>query len=206
MTEWQGFKCEEFKFEGRDAIIVFPNEKSDKWLFKTEYFGAFPDFEIEMVKRGYHIVHVNNLTRWNKHPDDTDIKAKFADYVSEKYGLKKKCVTVGMSCGGMQSIYFAAKYPQLKAERDAVVAVRVNIYGQDDEFMIHDKEDIYALLDAMIYDRASLGEAEDYGQHQGYIQLIGSDEKSEWYDYDLTEKMPKTYEVLENIKKTLDKE
>ncbi len=102
--------------------------------------------------------------------------------------------------------YFAAKYPQLKAERDAVVAVRVNIYGQDDEFMIHDKEDISALLDAMIYDRASLGEAEDYGQHQGYIQLIGSDEKSEWYDYDLTEKMPKTYEVLENIKKTLDKE
>jgi len=65
-----------------------------------------------MVKRGYHIVHVNNLTRWNKHPDDTDIKAKFADYVSEKYGLKKKCVTVGMSCGGMQSIYFAAKYPE----------------------------------------------------------------------------------------------
>ena len=112
MTEWQGFKCEEFEFEGRDAIIVFPNEKSNKWLFKTEYFGAFPDFEIEMVKRGYHIVHVKNLTRWNKHPDDTDIKAKFADYVSEKYGLKKKCVTVGMSCGGMQSVYFAAKYPE----------------------------------------------------------------------------------------------
>ena len=84
MTEWQGFKCEEFQFEDREAIIVFPKEKSDKWLFKTEYFGAFPDFEIEMVNRGYHIVHVNNLTRWNKHPDDTDIKAKFADYVSEK--------------------------------------------------------------------------------------------------------------------------
>ena len=115
MTEWQGFKCEEFKFEGRDAVIVFPNEKSDKWLFKTEYFGAFPEFEIEMVKRGYHIVHVNNITRWNKQPDDTDIKAKFADYVSKKYGLKKKCVTVGMSCGGMQSIYFAAKYPEYVA-------------------------------------------------------------------------------------------
>ena len=66
MTEWQGFKCEEFKFEGRDAIIVFPNEKSDKWLFKTEYFGAFPDFEIEMVKRGYHIVHVKNVKRNSK--------------------------------------------------------------------------------------------------------------------------------------------
>lgn len=112
MEKWQGFDCEKFEFEGRNAIIVFPDKKTDKWLFKTEYFGAFPDFEIEMVKRGYHIVHVDNITRWNKHPDDTDIKAKFADYVSAKYGLKKKCVTVGMSCGGMQSIYFAAKYPE----------------------------------------------------------------------------------------------
>lgn len=112
MKEWQGFSCEEFEFEGRKAIIVFPPKKSNKWLFKTEYFGAFPDFEIEMLKKGYHIAHVDNITRWNKHPDDTDVKARFADFISEKYGLKKKCVTVGMSCGGMQSVYFAAKYPE----------------------------------------------------------------------------------------------
>lgn len=112
MTEWNGFKCEEFEFEGRDAVIVFPEKKNGKWLFKTEYFGAFPKFEIEMLKRGYHVAHVNNITRWNKHPDDTDIKARFADFISEKYGLAKKCVTVGMSCGGMQSVYFAAKYPE----------------------------------------------------------------------------------------------
>lgn len=111
MKEWNGFKCEEFEFDGRKAIIVFPKEKNGKWLLKTEYFGAFPDFEIEMLKKGYHLAHIDNITRWNKQPEDTDIKMKFAKFISEKYGLSKKCVTVGMSCGGMQAIYFAAKYP-----------------------------------------------------------------------------------------------
>ena len=115
MKDWHGFECEEFEFEGRKAVIVFPESKTDKWLFKTEYFGAFPDFEIDMLKRGYHVAHVDNITRWNRQPEDTDVKARFAEFISEKYGLRKQCVTVGMSCGGMQSVYFAAKYPEYVA-------------------------------------------------------------------------------------------
>ena len=45
-------------------------------------------------------------------PDDVDVKARFADYLSKEYGLNKKCVPVGMSCGGLQSIYFAAAHPE----------------------------------------------------------------------------------------------
>lgn len=112
MNIWNGFRCEEFNFKQRSSIVVFPENPNGKWLFKTEYFGAFPDAEIEMLRRGFCVAHVDNITRWNKHPDDTDIKAEFAEYVSKKYGLDKKCVTVGMSCGGMQAIYFAAKYPE----------------------------------------------------------------------------------------------
>lgn len=112
MNNWNGFKCEEFDFKGRNAIAVLPENPNGSWLFKTEYFGAFPDLEIEMLKRGFAVLHVNNITRWNKHPEDTDIKAQFADFASKKYNLKKTCVPVGMSCGGMQAIYFAAKYPE----------------------------------------------------------------------------------------------
>ena len=52
---WNGFKKIEFDYEGRKAILVYPNTptKENKWLYKTEYFGAFPDFEIEMLKKGY---------------------------------------------------------------------------------------------------------------------------------------------------------
>ena len=112
-SDWQGFLKLDFKFKGRDAILVLPQEPSDekKWLFKTEYFGAFVSYEINMLKRGYYVAHIKNKTRWCL-PEDTDIKAEFCDFLHSEFGLNKKCMPVGMSCGGMQAVYFAAKYPQ----------------------------------------------------------------------------------------------
>ena len=45
-SQWYGFKRIDFIFEGKEAILVFPNEpnKSKTWLLKTEYFDAFQDF------------------------------------------------------------------------------------------------------------------------------------------------------------------
>lgn len=54
MENWNGFKKMDFTFEGRNAILVFPEDsnKTNRWLFKTEYWDAFPNFEVEMVKQG----------------------------------------------------------------------------------------------------------------------------------------------------------
>ena len=51
--EWNGYRRLDFLFEGRPSILVLPKQpRSDaKWLFKTEYFGAFPAFELEMLAR-----------------------------------------------------------------------------------------------------------------------------------------------------------
>ena len=110
---WNGFDRIEFEFQDREAILVFPKEenKTDKWLFKTEYFGAFPDMEVEMLKKGWHLAFIANKTRWC-HEEDLDIKKDFADFLSKEYGLSEKCVPVGMSCGGMIAVKFAAKYPK----------------------------------------------------------------------------------------------
>lgn len=110
---WKEFKRLDFKFKGRDAILIVPENPTPNknWLFKTEYFGAFPSFEIEMVKRGFYIAHIQNKTRWCL-PEDTDIKAEFSEFLISEFGLNNKCIPVGMSCGGMQAVYFAAKYPQ----------------------------------------------------------------------------------------------
>ena len=53
---WNGFKRIDFEFEGREATLVFPNEANENknWLFKTEYFHAFVDFEAAMVGKGWH--------------------------------------------------------------------------------------------------------------------------------------------------------
>lgn len=113
MEKYYGFDLLTDTLDGREIKIVFPEEstKNGRWILKTEYFDAFPETEIELVKKGYHIAHIKNITRWHM-PEDTDARAALAEHMHTKYGLSKKCVIVGMSCGGMQGIYFGAKYPE----------------------------------------------------------------------------------------------
>lgn len=110
----QGYAVEEFCFDNRACVLVIPNHpRSDgKWLFKTEYFGAFPNFEFEMLKKGYYVAHMQSTTRWCPEKD-TVARAAFCEYLTKSYGLSGRCMPVGLSCGGMQAVYLAAKYPQL---------------------------------------------------------------------------------------------
>lgn len=111
---WNGYRRLNFQFEGRDAIIVLPHTPSPhgEWLLKTEYFNAFPEFELEMLSRGFHLAYLKNITRWHDARDD-EAKAHFCAFLADEFSLAHKCLPVGMSCGGMLAIYFAAKYPDL---------------------------------------------------------------------------------------------
>ena len=110
---FHGFKCFEFEFEDTTGIMVIPNSNSNNRIaFKTEYWGDFPELEIELLKRGFHLLHMKNDNRLaNRH--NCDMKARFINHISKKYSLDCRCVLVGMSCGGAQAINFAAYYPEL---------------------------------------------------------------------------------------------
>lgn len=109
---WHGFRQLKFSLDGRDAILVLPDQAEEKrrWLLKTEYFGAFPDFEIEMLRRGFHLAYIANRTRWH-HPSDDEAKEQLCAFLAAEFSLAEKCMPVGMSCGGMHAVYFAARYP-----------------------------------------------------------------------------------------------
>ena len=113
MEKYYGYDLLTDTLAGREIKIVFPKEdaKNGKWILKTEYFDAFPAAELALVEKGYHIAHIRNITRWHMW-EDTESRAVLAEHMHTKYGLSKKCVIVGMSCGGMQGIYFAAKHPE----------------------------------------------------------------------------------------------
>ncbi|MBR3691511.1 MAG: hypothetical protein IKL89_02270 [Clostridia bacterium] len=113
MDTWNGFPAEEFLFEGKKSIMVFPKGgKCGKWMLKTEYFGAFPDVELRLLAEGFCLGYVENETRLATKAD-CDRKARFVAYVSKTYGLEAKCVPVGMSCGGAHAVRFAGFYPEL---------------------------------------------------------------------------------------------
>lgn len=111
---WNGFEIKEFDFEGKTARIVFPKDgtedKEKNWMFKTEYWNAFPAIEIALLNKGFHLVNIENESRFAT-KEDCDRKARLADYVSKEYGLSKQCVTVGYSLGGAHAVNFAGFYP-----------------------------------------------------------------------------------------------
>jgi len=109
---FEGFKCIDFEFDGLGAKVVVPNvTPNGLWALKTEYFNAFPAEETELLNRGWHIAFNVNHTRWAE-PLDLERKAKFVDYVSERFDLSKKAALVGMSCGGLIAVKFAALIPK----------------------------------------------------------------------------------------------
>ncbi len=116
MTSFYGFEEVRFVFEGKAAVVVLadPQNRTDKWLLKTEYFGAFPELEVMMLKEGYNLAHVDNTSRWCL-LEDTERQARFCKHLTQTYGFADKCVPVGMSCGGMQAVYLAAAHPELIA-------------------------------------------------------------------------------------------
>lgn len=111
---WHGYIMERFVFEEQDALVVFPNEGTSikRLAVKTEYWDAFAETETALVEKGFHLCYLENKNRWGL-DEDLDRKARFVQYVTERYGLNQKVVPVGMSCGGLIAIKFAAKYPQL---------------------------------------------------------------------------------------------
>ena len=112
---WNGFAIENFEFEGKAACVVFPQEGTavGKLMIKTEYWDAFPEaIELPLLRKGYHLCFIRNDNRWASE-DQLDRKARFVKFVAEKYGLSEKTVPVGMSCGGLIAVKFAAKYPEL---------------------------------------------------------------------------------------------
>lgn len=110
-----GYRKESFLFEAHAATVVFPKEGTacGRLALKTEYRDAFPEaVEIPLLQKGFHLCFIENDNRWGTAPD-LERKARFVRHIAERYHLSAACVPVGMSCGGLIAIKFAASYPEL---------------------------------------------------------------------------------------------
>ena len=112
--KYEGLIHIEFDFKGKKAIAIMledTSKRNGKTVFKTEYFGAFPELQNEFVRRGYTLIFLENRNRWGT-DSEIDDQIEFIDYASQKLGISNKVITIGMSCGGMMSILIAAKSPK----------------------------------------------------------------------------------------------
>ena len=116
-SKWMGYSCKKFTYEDHEAIIVYPEEGTANGYLavKTEYWEAFAEnAEIPLLQKGFHVCYIKNDNRFGIN-EDLDRKARFIRYVQRECGLNGKCVPVGMSCGGLIAVKFAARYPEMIA-------------------------------------------------------------------------------------------
>ena len=112
---YNGFYQLEFKFKNKRCIALMNEDgskRNGKTVLKTEYFGAFPDFQNELVKRGYTLLFIENHNRWGT-PDQIEDQYEFVKYATKELGIDERVITLGMSCGGMMSVILAAKHPEI---------------------------------------------------------------------------------------------
>lgn len=113
-SQWNGYRCIDFDFSGREARLVFPKQAANgnPWAQYTEYFGAFPATALALIEKGYYLAFIKNTHRWG-HESDYQLKKAFGQFLSKTYGLSQRSTLIGMSCGGMIAVHVAARFPEL---------------------------------------------------------------------------------------------
>jgi hypothetical protein len=101
-TDYHGFKCLDFKFEGHDAKIVFPKKAEEQrhWIWRARFWGHEPQTEIALLEKGFHVVYVD-AAEYRGNSEAVLLWNHFYDYLLKEYRLNPKTVLEGFSRGGL---------------------------------------------------------------------------------------------------------
>lgn len=131
---FNAFRGEEFRFEDQTATVLYPDgTPNGKIVFRTEYLGAFPNFEQAMLRRGYYVINVTHPNYYAEY-EHIHQMARFVREMAAKLGASEKCILSGVSAGGLQAFRFALLYPELVsvAYLDAPVLNLLSLAGFGD--------------------------------------------------------------------------
>src|SRR4051794_34478513 len=59
-SRWEGFARHDFRVDGADVIVVEPDKAlpGSPWAWRGEFFGAFPNADIALLKAGWHLAYL----------------------------------------------------------------------------------------------------------------------------------------------------
>lgn len=102
VSDWYGYQCLDFKFEDRNAKIVFPKtaENGKHWIWRATFWGHEPQTELALLDKGFHLVYID-LADFYGSPSAVQYWNRFYYFLMDKYQLNSKAVLVGMSRGGL---------------------------------------------------------------------------------------------------------
>ncbi len=111
-TKWEGFARHDFKVDGTDATVVVPDkpQPSRPWVWRGEFFGAFADADIALVKAGWHLAYLKTPDLFGSPKAITKWETFHAAMV-ENYSMHPKPGLIGLSRGGLYCMNWAAAHP-----------------------------------------------------------------------------------------------
>jgi pimeloyl-ACP methyl ester carboxylesterase len=111
-SQWNGFSRHDFKLDDVSVIVVEPEKPlpGRPWVWRGEFFGAFPNADIELVKKGWHLVYMSVPNLFGS-PKAVVRWEKFYDVLVKDHGLHAKPGLIGLSRGALYCMAWAAAHP-----------------------------------------------------------------------------------------------
>lgn len=112
-SQWNGIKKLDFRVADRSCLLIVPDTPlpGNPWIWRTEFFGAFPAADIALAKRGVHVGYIDMQDMYGA-PPSMKLMDAYYNYVKRQYKLSPKPVLEGFSRGGLFAFNWAAKNPQ----------------------------------------------------------------------------------------------
>ena len=108
-----GYTTHHFHFDGCACTVVEPSSPLPgvRWVWKAEFFAAFPKFELEMLHRGYYICYMNVGNTFGC-PEAMEHFDRFYELLTTRYKFNAYPILVGLSRGGLYIYNWACRNPE----------------------------------------------------------------------------------------------
>ncbi len=112
-SDWNGFIRYDFEVDGKPVLVVTPQHAApgQPWVWHGEFFGHKPAPDIELLKRGFHIVYMRVPDMLGS-PQAVEHWNKFYSELTGKYGFASRPALVGLSRGGLYCYNWAIANPE----------------------------------------------------------------------------------------------
>jgi pimeloyl-ACP methyl ester carboxylesterase len=107
-----GFAKHDFEIDGLKTTVVVPATPlaGRPWVWRGEFFGAFADADVALVKAGWHLAYVSAPNLFGS-PRAIAAWDKVYAELTGKYELAKRPGFIGLSRGGLYCMNWAAERP-----------------------------------------------------------------------------------------------
>lgn len=111
--DWHGSSRYWIDVQGERVSVVAPRKPAlgRPWVWHGEFFGHKPAPDIELLKRGYHIVYMSIPNQLGS-PAAVQSWNRCYDVLTSQYGLSPRVALVGLSRGGLYCYNWAIANPE----------------------------------------------------------------------------------------------